>query len=65
MRPETRCRIELEKLGIPADETTVSQLSPMLLRWEEYIRQTREIDIDPATEPFCTIEDALTRRNGP
>ena len=59
MLPETLFKIELQKSGIHVDDQMIKQLTPMYLRWQEYIRQTREIDVTLSTEPSCTIETEM------
>ena len=56
-------KTELNKYDIQIDDTTVQQLTPMYLRWQEYIRQTREIAVDPQTEPFVDLQ-TIFRKGG-
>ena len=49
-------KIELDKDGIQITDAMVQQLTPMYLRWQEYVRQTRKIALDQETEPFAEIE---------
>ena len=49
-------KTELDKYDIHIDDTVVRQLTPMYLRWQEYIRQTRTIAVDQETEPFADIQ---------
>ena len=58
-----RFMTELEKYDIRIDDTLAQQLTPMYLRWQEYIQQTREISVDPETEPFVDLQ-TLFRKGG-
>lgn len=49
-------KTELDKYDIRIDDSVVRQLTPMYLRWQEYIRQTRTITVDRETEPFVDIQ---------
>ena len=49
-------KTEPDKYDIRIDDSVVRQLTPMYLRWQEYIRQTRTITVDRETEPFVNIQ---------
>ena len=55
MRPEEELQADLEKAGLSLREGWVKQLLPMRQRWQNYIKEAREIDVreeDPA-HVFC------------
>jgi len=54
-------KTELVKYDIHIDDSVIQQLTPMYLRWQEYIRQTRTIAVDRETEPFADIQ-SLARK---
>jgi hypothetical protein len=46
---------ELERADLSVDDDVLEQLVPMCLRWQEYVRETREIDpgdVAPAFDLF-------------
>lgn len=48
-------RKELEQAELSVSDDILEQLVPMCLRWQEYIRETREIDpgdVEPAFDLF-------------
>lgn len=56
-------KTELDKYDIRIDDSVVRQLTPMYLRWQEYIQQTRTIAVDREIEPFADIR-AIARKGG-
>lgn len=56
-------KTELDKVDIRIDDSVVRQLTPMYLRWQEYIRQTRTIAVDRETEPVADIQ-TIARKGG-
>lgn len=55
MKLEEQIQAEFERAGLTLDEALLKQLVPMCQRWQNYIKEAREIDVREA-EPahvFC------------
>ena len=55
MNPKEQLKADMENVGLSPEEELLEQLLPIRRRWQQYIKEAREIDVgevDPA-HVFC------------
>jgi hypothetical protein len=65
MKPEEQVKADFEKAGLLLGEDQIKRLIPMCQRWQNFIKEAREIevgDVDPALFSVPSAGEKASKR---